>query len=422
MSSTLALPAGPRPLRAVRPPDAPWAAVLAQADDGGRCLLVDSADVEGAIAWSGAGAEHLAAATDLVRTPAGVAAVLPVCVQPLAAFLSRRTGGAPLGAGEIVTLAVSLVRGAAEALSLGPEQPCGEWWLDDSGRPMLVGGGDSGAAHTAAEAVREMRGGADPALSAALELAADVLADPRRVPQEVTDVEAALFAAARAEPVATSILAMPDLRRVPMETGGLTATKAKTRWRDAVVENVDAGLGELVSRVVTAVWRRARADRPPTGRRKHPLIAAGVAGALVLGAGLLWPRGGEDPAVAEPRHPSPTVTHPSESPSRSPSPSASTTATAPRELVDVVGDLLDRRAECPTTACRAATQEDPDAHFTADVTAAEQREVVLLDDFGGAAVVRLTEDGLPDRFVVVVQQDGKWLLRDIRDVAEQPKG
>jgi len=394
--------------------------VLAQADDGTRCLLVDVADLADAVSWTGAGAEHLAAVTDLVRTPQGMTAVLPLCTQPLQVFLARRSGGAPLSAGETVTLAVSVIRGAAEALSRVPDGPCGDWWLDDSGRPVLVGGGEQSAVRTAGEVVQRMRADADATLSGALALAAEVLADPRRVSQEAAEVEASLFAAARAEPVATSVLTHASPRAVPAGADGPPGGGEGPRWWDAVAGNVDAGLGDLVSRIATTLWRRVRADRPSTGRKKHPLIAAGVAGAVVLGAGLLWPRGADDPAIAEPRHPSSTSASPARSPS--PAPPTATTAAAPQETAAIATELLNRRAACGSTTCRAATQEDPDAHFTADVSAQEKREVVLLDDFGGAAVLRIASAAGDDRFVVIVQKDGKWLLRDIRDVAEQPEG
>ncbi|WEG10435.1 hypothetical protein PU630_07805 [Microbacterium horticulturae] len=418
MASTISLPAGPRPIRSLRPPEAPWNAVLAQAEDGSRCLLVDAVDLTDEISWRGSGAEHLAAVTELVRTARGVSGVLPVCTQPLTSFLERRSGEAGLTPGEAVTLAVSLVRGAAEALTLVPDAPCGTWWLDDSGRPLLVGGSEQRATQGAADLVAGIRVDAATEVAAALRFAEEVLSDPRRLRGEALDVEAALFSAARAEQVATAVLNAPRSVRVTMK-GGESGTTSTDEHRWAVVaRNVDAGLGDLVSHVVTALWRRLRTDRP-RGGKKHPLIAAGVVGALVLGAGLLWPRGGADPAVAEPRHPTPAATaQATETSASSPVP---TSSAEPDGLAEVAAALLDQRAACETDACRSATQEDADAHFSADVSPGVRR-VTLLDDFGGAAVMRVGAEDTADLFVVIVRRDGKWLLRDIRDVAEQPEG
>ena len=54
--------------------------------------------------------------------------------------------------------------------------------------------------------------------------------------------------------------------------------------------------------------------------------------------------------------------------------------------------------------------------------AADERSIALLDDFGDLAVLRVEgragEGG--SQLVVIVRQDGKWLLRDVHDVAQQP--
>jgi hypothetical protein len=45
----------------------------------------------------------------------------------------------------------------------------------------------------------------------------------------------------------------------------------------------------------------------------------------------------------------------------------------------------------------------------------------MLDEFGGAAVLRaesIAADAVP-QLVVIVLVDGRWLLRDVHDIAEQ---
>ena len=48
--------------------------------------------------------------------------------------------------------------------------------------------------------------------------------------------------------------------------------------------------------------------------------------------------------------------------------------------------------------------------------------MTLLDDFGGAAVLRVepVTAGPVAQLVLVICTDGKWLLRDVHDIAEQP--
>ena len=46
--------------------------------------------------------------------------------------------------------------------------------------------------------------------------------------------------------------------------------------------------------------------------------------------------------------------------------------------------------------------------------------MTLLDEFGGAAVLRVeAAGGAPPQLVVIVRADGRWLLRDVYDVAQQ---
>ena len=53
--------------------------------------------------------------------------------------------------------------------------------------------------------------------------------------------------------------------------------------------------------------------------------------------------------------------------------------------------------------------------------AAAERTVTLLDEFGGAAVLRVEASAAPaaPQLVVIVRAGDRWLLRDVYDVAEQ---
>src|SRR5690606_10475819 len=130
-----------RVLRAVWPPEAPFAGVLARTPDDRTVLLVASREVEG---WSGAehGTDgHVLGPRDLVRCRDGVAVELDACTETLERLLDRREAGGLLP-GESVTLAVALCRGLAELAATRPrgEQawPPGRWWITAEARPLFV--------------------------------------------------------------------------------------------------------------------------------------------------------------------------------------------------------------------------------------------------------------------------------------------
>ncbi|QAY61321.1 hypothetical protein ET475_15940 [Microbacterium protaetiae] len=416
MSMTNALPAGPRGIRRLQVPDAPWNGVLAHTAEGARCMLVEPGELGDDVVWRHSRSGHLAVAEDLVRTPEGHLVQLPVCTQRLGAFTARRRAGEiPLSPGEAITLAVSLLRGTAELVAADASTARGQWWLAEDGRPVLVGGGEQSAADAAAELIADVRADLSGAVGVGLDHAAEVLADPRRLQREAVVVEAELFTAAEAEPLATSVFAPVRARQAAIADGAATdAGTQRARPWDALLARVDGTVPEIASNLVTALWRRLRVDRPRPQRRTRPVIAALAVAAVVLGVGILWPQAGEEPATAQPRHPSPSATV-----KASPTPTAQATA-AP--LAQVAVRLLDRRAACADARCRAATQEDADAVFTGDVSAEGKRHVTLLDDFGGAAVLRVDTVGQPERLAVMVLKNGEWLLRDITEVAEQPEG
>jgi len=65
--------------------------------------------------------------------------------------------------------------------------------------------------------------------------------------------------------------------------------------------------------------------------------------------------------------------------------------------------------------------EDPGAAVPSGVVAEPRaRTVTLLDEYGGVAVFRVEADDRPAQILVLVSDDGKWLVRDVYDVADQP--
>ena len=131
------------------------------------------------------------------------------------------------------------------------------------------------------------------------------------------------------------------------------------------------------------------------GRRRPWLVAGGLAG-VVLAGGLLWPTGGGGPATAEVPvetrrpHPTPTPRRPLRRRARRRShPSrAARNPTWP----SIAAELLSARTECGSDqACLEHVVEIVDAPLPGGVVdlAAADRTVTLLDEFGGAAVLRV---------------------------------
>ncbi len=95
---------------------------------------------------------------------------------------------------------------------------------------------------------------------------------------------------------------------------------------------------------------------------------------------------------------------------------------APADLASIADALLAGRSACGgESVCLEGVLETADAQFPPGVVdlPAEERSVTLLDEFGGAAVLRAEAAGGTPQLVVIVRADGRWLLRDVYDVAQQ---
>jgi hypothetical protein len=154
------------------------------------------------------------------------------------------------------------------------------------------------------------------------------------------------------------------------------------------------------------------------------LVAGGLAG-VVLTGGLLWPTGGGGPATAEvPAGSPPAMTASPASASSEPVVDPPVEGGPESDLSVIAAELLSARTACAgDQACLEQVLEAVDAPFpggVVDLTAAE-RTVTLLDEFGGAAVLRVEAAGSdsPPQLVVIVRTGDRWLLRDVYDVPEQ---
>lgn len=75
--------------------------------------------------------------------------------------------------------------------------------------------------------------------------------------------------------------------------------------------------------------------------------------------------------------------------------------------------------------CRDAVRETPGRPALDGVLglAGAEREITLVEDYGGVAVLRvaaISPGAAPDRLLVIVETAQKWLIRDAYDVADQP--
>ncbi|KAA9110506.1 hypothetical protein [Microbacterium rhizomatis] len=437
-----ALRAGYRLMRHVSPPESPWPGTLARTPDGQSCVLVDAADLGDA--WRGWRAEaggHLLAPVDVARRLDGHDVALPICRERVETFLARRGRGRDaLEEGETVTLAVSLLRGAAEAARVWRDDAAvGEWWLTDAGCPVLV---TDITGSTTSEILDSLAASVDDWLARAVADAATAARDPRILLRDIEECESALFAIAAPSPLATRALAPMYAREAARVRESTEPERAAApRWADVLARHVDAEFTELVSDAAMRVWRRLR--RPRTTRRRRPWLLAASLAASITVIGLVWPSG-EGPATAESSPVPTTMTSapPDVSETAQGTPelgdraaggesTGEMTAQTPGEGGDTIdwvtaaSGLLTRRAACAgQLSCLADVIEDPARTFPAGVADKQGADIriTLLDEFGGAAVLRLEDAADPQaspQLVVVVRARERLLLRDIHAVAEK---
>ncbi|MEU1970443.1 hypothetical protein ABZ477_02185 [Microbacterium sp. NPDC019599] len=405
------------------PGETPWPGLLAHSETTGTVLLVEAESLgEDWPGWEADAESHLLGPLDVVRRPAGHLVALPPFAEPLEDFLRRRED-APLTDGERLTIIVSLLRGLVAAAEASSPDPCGRWWLTDGGKPVFAMHGAGPRLAEATEGLLQaVVDAAGRSLRTVLEEALEVSRDGARLSRNLPRLEEALFAVTTPEALATTVF--PPRRARAAITADPTADvvpEARESLAGRVVRHVDADLADTVSQITTAVWRRFRSDRPAA--RKRPLLFAGAAAAAVLAAGLLWPAGG--PATAQPEQagaPSPAAESPAAPTAR---PSADVPETEVEGLAGMLNALLAARSACAgDESCLAAVVEAPKKSAPAGAIdlAPDQRTITLLDDFGGAAVLRVDalDESTGAQLIVIVRRDEKWLIRDVHDVADQP--
>lgn len=434
------------PLRRVQPPEAPYPGELLVAA-GGAAYRVDAHLVPRRV-WASEPGGHLLAAVDVDRAAGATVVVLP----RLAGRLCSGEAEFDLAPGQAVTLAVSVLRGAAAAADAEWDE--GEWWSTDDGRPVLVPTGDRSWRESSAVLMNRLPRAALP--GALRERALEALNDPVTLPFTVPSLEDDLFAVAAPQPIDVAPRPVPSRRPSREIDDEESEDGART------VRSVAAGLidGEVIARATSAmigareacrraasgVVRRFRRGRsaPGTRSRARGLSAAAVAAVVAtLCVGLLWPEtttpdaagvagAGAPPAEqassAAPDAGGDTTPTPASSAGEA-APSTEPAAAEPSNVAAGAEPMLravDELASCWRAAgsgCRADVLERPDAALPEGIaTSGGAREVTVLDDLGGVEVVRVDDPSgrLPAQVVVLVSHGDKRLVRDVYDVADQP--
>ncbi|MDN3309533.1 hypothetical protein QWJ90_01175 [Microbacterium oryzae] len=419
-----------RPIRHVRPPAVPIAGELARCGDD-VVQLVRAEVLDDWVGWRAAGHAHVLSPRDIVLLTDGHALVLPWCVARLEVWLAMRTAsGSPPAGGEVVTLAVSLLRGVQEAWDgrTGHEQgPAGEWWLTDEARPIFA----EGAGETPEASARRVleglaRGSADRVLRRVLEEAVTALERPRGLHRAVDAIEGRLFEAYAPRALAleerTAEDAIPEVERpAPSAEGAAQAVGAwLDRHVDAGVAALAAGAWESVGEMMTAVGRRRSTRRPsgPSRSRRAPLLVGAACAGAVLLIGALWPGEGSAEADAPMASDAPPASGEqsamveASAPSGDPSEPTSAEPVSPAENTPegAAGQESSPEDETP----EEETPEEATARLVEGVTA---DEVALVDDFGDVAVTRIAQDA-GHRHVVLERVQGEWRVRQLYETAK----
>jgi len=430
-------PVSPTPLRQLTSSDAPYPGHLISGDP--PLVWTDARLWQDGTAWRADPDGHVLAPVDAGTRAGSMGVLVPHCPHRLGDLLGGRAG---LTDGEIVTVAVSLLRGGADADRLGIEH--GRWWVTTEGRPVLAAVGERPWRADLPALFGTLRRECTPGMLPALDAACDILADPIRLRRERDGAEEGLFAVAAAlplavEPAAARVRVPPDPREDEAIREAVARTRRAGEERPGVLHGALRGVldADVLARVreagrgVAGALRRRRSGGRRGGRRV-PLLVGGAVGAAVLAVGLLWPDDRQEPAAgvtpgvtpAAPKTDSGAVRPPGAQASEVPAsevgePSSRDADGDDAAVLSATGAaLLDRLAACAALGCPGDVVEDaarPIPPGAASETGAD-RTVSLVDDYGGVAVLRVEAAGSDPQLAVIVRTNDSWLVRDVYDV------
>ncbi|CAN7288164.1 hypothetical protein LJR045_001402 [Microbacterium sp. LjRoot45] len=423
------------PLRHLSAEDAPIPGALLPAVGGQEPLVRTPLDAwRESPAWRADPDGHLLAPQDVENAPDRQGVLVLHCPLRLSSWLDGR---ATVTDAEAVTLCVSILRGALEADRLGIAE--GTWWVTSTGRPVLAAGGSTPwRSETDAILAELCLGTAERATS--IGAARRAIADARLLIRDHEAVENGLFSLADPSPISAE--SARPARSVAESARGDVERLARRREPAALSVVRDHMDGEWADRVrdawdgVRASWRSRAAGEErgrAVGTRRRVVLTGLTVCTLVLVGGLLLPHDEGDPAAAERRgiHVDanrPTISSSvSGSPSSPPTPSAESGSpeggTGRGDAPEAVVALVERLSACVPEGCSSEVVENTQDVFPAGAatTVVNNREVALIDDYGGVAAYRVTAgEHRGAQIVVVVASDEEWLVRDVYDVTDQP--
>lgn len=466
-----------RPIRRVAPPDVPIAGVLAA--EGDHTVLLADVDAVPSPWWRDDPAAHLLAPLDVARRADGHDAVLPWCVVTVGSYLRARADE-PLSGGEGVTLAVSLMRGCAEAAlpaRFGDDPvpvPHGRWWLTDQGRPLFAVGEGAPAREETAELLSLLAGSCSDRVVARLATEAADSIRVRSPASVLLRLEEDMFEACAPRPLLVRVADPLTLR--PLEARELRS-RGEGESERSTTQFIGAGRHDEPRRGSSGAWAEAlrsavRKLVMPRGRedatRKHsrrtPVLLGASLAAVILTVGLLWPQPDGDGSAAVASSSSSTsadhgdhdrsATGSPQAPAATPGSSgelaatdSATTDPTPTEPQPVdtpavaepadpatpapeegVASPSSREAEVIATAAAllgavaVCAEQDSCGPLVADGVDRAQvpagGAIELVEDFGGVVVLRVIEDGGETSLLSIERVDGAWRIREVTAVPE----
>ena len=356
----------------------------------------------------------------------------PPTIDTVSGYLRRRGRSAhALTAGEAATLAIAVVRGCATAPSRAAPE---EWRLTPEGRPVLVahpGGDDVLAAMVAVldEVASLVSADVRPGFA---RLRDGVLTEP---PPTWALLEKRLLAVVEPQPLVLGPLAPAEAvapRAVhddPDATAPTFISRVAASVRRIRPPVLALGVGVAAVVAVVAMTLVPPVERATTSEDQPAGVASAAAATAPPGRLSSATPTAEGALSAEPDSedaaPVPGTASSSDrpaSPSAASEESAVGAGAAASETDDVraaAASLLASLAACADEECTSRLRESAAGSGDPAPWDPAIAELDVVDDFGGLAVVRLSADGRT-QYVTLVRQEDRWLVRSVRDVADQP--
>ncbi len=433
--------------------EVPVAGWILQSGDERHLAIMNPSDA----LWRFAGAQHIWAACDVLRTDEGVVALAEPCLVPLEQWLTEKR----LQPGEAVTLAISMLRGFGE-LGAQSHTESGACWLTESGRPVIVlGAGRAASVEVSAAFALIASQCADHAFQRLAARIERELSDPLAALADLERWEAELLELAAPRPLVVQrgeaeqealALATADIESFHATAFGFAAPtplsqplRSRERRKPLLLRGRDL-LTHRSTRAMNghgAEHLRTRLRNLVGTVRIRPGIVALVAAGAVLGCGLLWPQtestaradaletvDAPEQAMARTMRPAP---HEAPESPTTPAPESPHEIVEASERVDASVASDDPQAIAESIVAAVIECLGAGDAMCAHVRVGESTELVsrlgeiaaggytveVVEQFGDVVVTRVVAPELTE-IVVLERTNENWLLREVYPIAEQP--